>query len=330
MNMGAAKKTIDIDVFVLSYNQERYIRDALHGVNSQIVASNIITRVIIADDCSSDRTLEFIKECEAESGNAYCYLSSPARIGMAQNYSRIIGSAKGDYICILEGDDFWIDRNKIQKQVDYMENNPACVICYTDCDIQYEDQTGHVTGRDCSIFSNSHHTIDSQNPLFETMYQGNTTWMIRADLLRSINVPSECSDVPLVIMYEACLHGRVDYLPGPSTAIFRRHRGSVSNSGDKYKQYLYSKNVFLLRESYAEKFACSSSNMRRLYCEALKDLYRSATDFRDLEIKSKIENRFTPRRPSGTSLYDIPMRMRFLCKYTKLARYLYRSHIQDD
>lgn len=284
------RREINVDIFIICYNQGKYIEDAMRGVNSQIMSSNIHKRIVIADDNSPDNSLSIIKKCESFSDIPYTYLEAQSQLGMAGNYSRVINNISGDYVCILEGDDYWTDSGKLQKQIEFMEKHKNCMICYSDCDIVYESSDGIVERKEVEIFKNKLSYINTKNPLFEPSYQGNVTWLIRKEVFSEINILKNCSDIPLVILYEACIRGKVCMVQGASTAVFRRHIGSVSNSGTRYKQYIYKKNVFFIREKYISKFRYNKINQYLLYSEARKDLYPLAVEFNDNEIISRIDS----------------------------------------
>lgn len=120
-----------VSVYCLAYNQENYIKDALEGFISQ--KTDFSFEVIVHDDASTDDTPSIIKEY----AQAYPDIIKP--IFQTQNQypkgfiaieEHIKPLVRGKYIAICEGDDYWTDSNKLQKQVDFLEKNldySACV-----------------------------------------------------------------------------------------------------------------------------------------------------------------------------------------------------------
>jgi glycosyltransferase involved in cell wall biosynthesis len=112
-----------------TYNHENYIADAMESFLMQKTDFNF--EILIHDDASTDRTPEIIKQYESK----YPDLIKP--IYQTENqYSKGIKvgrfnmeKAKGKYIAVCEGDDYWTDPFKLQKQVDYMETHPECSMC---------------------------------------------------------------------------------------------------------------------------------------------------------------------------------------------------------
>lgn len=129
------KNEIMVSICCITYNQEMYIRDAIEGFLKQ--KTNFKYEVIIHDDASTDNTAQIIKEYE----NKYPDIIKP--IYQRENqYSKGISpsiltykNAIGKYIAICEGDDYWTNEHKLQKQVDYMEANPLCTFCFHNANV---------------------------------------------------------------------------------------------------------------------------------------------------------------------------------------------------
>ncbi len=121
---------IMVSVFCATYNHEKYIRKCLDGFIMQ--KTNFKFEVLVHDDASTDKTADIIREYEEkypdiikpiyQTENQY---SKGVQIGVTFQYPR----AKGKYIAFCEGDDYWCDENKLQRQFDIMESHPECSIC---------------------------------------------------------------------------------------------------------------------------------------------------------------------------------------------------------
>ncbi len=124
------QKEIMVSVFCAAYNHEPYIRKCLEGFVNQ--KTDFAFEILVHDDASTDRTADIICEFEEnypdiikpiyQTENQY---SKKVKISRDIQYPR----ANGKYIAFCEGDDYWTDENKLQKQFDVMENNPECSIC---------------------------------------------------------------------------------------------------------------------------------------------------------------------------------------------------------
>lgn len=123
---------IAVSVLCLVYNHEKYLRKCLDGFVNQ--KTNFKFEVIINDDASTDKSADIIREYEEkypdiikpiyQTENQY---SKKLPGGITGNF--LIPRAKGKYLAFCEGDDYWCDEYKLQKQYDVMESNPNCHFC---------------------------------------------------------------------------------------------------------------------------------------------------------------------------------------------------------
>lgn len=115
---------------MITYNHEKYIRQAIEGVLAQ--ETHYPYELNIFNDASTDKTDEVIREVihQHPRGKWINYMVHEKNIGQSANYIWSIKNCSGKYIAICEGDDYWIDRQKLQKQVDILEQNPAYSFCF--------------------------------------------------------------------------------------------------------------------------------------------------------------------------------------------------------
>ena len=128
-----------VSIQCLAYNHERFIRDCLDGIVSQI--TNFRFEAIVHDDASTDETQSIIREYAAK----YPDIIKPV-IEKENLYSKDIGRLRcvmqeklcGKYIAFCECDDYWVDRQKLQKQVDFLESHPDYSMCFHSAQKKYE------------------------------------------------------------------------------------------------------------------------------------------------------------------------------------------------
>jgi glycosyltransferase involved in cell wall biosynthesis len=118
-----------VSVCIITYNHESFIGRCLESVVTQ--KTNFPFEVVIGEDCSRDKTRTIVEEY----ANRYPDIVKPIlhnkNVGGHRNaYEFCYPRLTGKYIAICEGDDFWTDPYKLQKQVDFLENNPECVLCF--------------------------------------------------------------------------------------------------------------------------------------------------------------------------------------------------------
>lgn len=121
---------IIISVVCCTYNHERYIRRALEGFVNQ--KTDFPFEVIVHDDASTDGTADIVREYEQkypEIIKAIYQTENQYSQGISPTREHICPKAKGEYLAICEGDDYWTDECKLQLQYDYMKAHPECALC---------------------------------------------------------------------------------------------------------------------------------------------------------------------------------------------------------
>lgn len=130
-----------VSIKCLAYNHEKYIAKMLEGCLNQKV--NFKYEIIVHDDASTDNTAAIVREYEKrypdiivpiyEKENQY------SSVGIKHVNNMIYERAKGKYMAFCEGDDYWIDDTKLQRQIDFLEQHPECSFCFHDAIIVWEN-----------------------------------------------------------------------------------------------------------------------------------------------------------------------------------------------
>ena len=139
-----------VSVCMITYNHEKYIAEAIQGVLMQKTDFEI--EFIIANDASTDNTHTLITEFAIDKKNITInYINHSVNSGMMSNFVSALQQCSGKYIALCEGDDYWTDPLKLQKQVDFMEANPEYAMIFTNGKVVYtnENNDSHL------IYSNS-------------------------------------------------------------------------------------------------------------------------------------------------------------------------------
>ncbi len=115
---------IDLSVILVSYNQEKYIKEAIDSILMQNV--DFEYEIVFADDASTDNTTNIIKEYDKKIKHKQ-YLFSKENHGNTYNTWNAITNSKGEYFIVLEGDDYWIWKDKIKTEYHFLKNNPQYI-----------------------------------------------------------------------------------------------------------------------------------------------------------------------------------------------------------
>ena len=117
-----------LSILCITYNHDKFIGEAIDSWLEQKIDFKI--EIIIGDDCSTDNTVLEIKKY-LKSNNYIKLIERSKNIGFMNNFIDTYKQCNGKYIAICEGDDYWSDKNKLQMQVDFLENNKDYVLTHT-------------------------------------------------------------------------------------------------------------------------------------------------------------------------------------------------------
>lgn len=116
-----------VSVSMITYNHELFINQAIEGILMQ--KCNFRYELIIGDDCSTDKTTKICLEYVSKYPEII-FLPLETNLGMMANFIRTLQACTGKYIALNDGDDYWTDPLKLQKQVDFLEENNDYSICF--------------------------------------------------------------------------------------------------------------------------------------------------------------------------------------------------------
>ena len=234
---------------MISYNHEKYILQALESIAMQDFDSPI--EIVIGDDASSDKTPELISSFKRD--NPQFEWSEKLRvnnIGVVNNFADVILSCSGEYIAILEGDDYWINSEKLKTQVEFLDTHQEYSACYT---LSKEVDNG---GEELNIVCGERPKVhDLKYILEEGWFMRTATIVFRNDLIKKFPewfYTSYSTDYILHVLLG--LHGKFAKLDMVSAA-YRKHVDGISWAGAAKQQEMYSQKMNLLAtiDSHFEK-----------------------------------------------------------------------------
>jgi len=125
-----------LSVCVRTYNQKQYLKECLDSILMQ--KTEFDYDIIIADDCSVDGTVDLLLEYQKKNPLIIRLLLGQ-HVGGTANLKRVIEASEAKYIALCDGDDYWTDVYKLQKQVDILESHQNCVGCFHNVLNRYEN-----------------------------------------------------------------------------------------------------------------------------------------------------------------------------------------------
>jgi len=135
--MSAPSPTVS--VCCITFNHEAYLAQAIESVLVQ--QTSFAVEMVIGEDCSSDGTRRIAQEYERKYPGRIRVLTPVHNLGIMPNLMATIASCTGEFIAFLEGDDYWTNPTKLQRQVEALRARPACAMCFHDAEIFYDDNS---------------------------------------------------------------------------------------------------------------------------------------------------------------------------------------------
>ncbi|UMB60334.1 glycosyltransferase [Lutibacter sp. A80] len=224
-----------VSVVMITYNHEKYIQKAIEGVLMQQCSFEV--ELIIVDDNSPDKTEEIVKKIIEEHPNSSCikYTKHNENKGMMPNFIWALQQTKSKYIALCEGDDYWTDPLKLQKQVDFLEANMEYSLCFTaksNIDINgvfiNESRYGH---------QENWITKDVLNGSFIAPTQTIVSKNLSNDLINFLAKFPDSTGGDKLYTYFYATKGKLKYIDA-NTANYRVHSGGVWSGLNKKQQLI--------------------------------------------------------------------------------------------
>lgn len=115
----------DVSICIITYNKENYIEATIDSVLKQDTGCKY--EIVVGDNCSTDRTREILVNYWKSDSNKFCLIFNDENLGLTTNIYNTMRKAKGKYIVILYGDDYWLSNKKLQTQYEFLEKNPSYI-----------------------------------------------------------------------------------------------------------------------------------------------------------------------------------------------------------
>lgn len=249
-----------VSVIILCYNLEKYIKRAIEGALMQ--KTNFDFEVIVLDDGSTDKSHEIIKGYEG-----IRLITHKVNKGLIKSRIESFNAAKGGYLCTCDGDDYWTDEMKLQKQVDFLDLNQDCGLVHTGYSICNEikgtfEKIVKEVYPEGSIFERllMHNGINTSCAMFRRLFWDNV------DIVKysKLHISED-----LFLWFDVAYYSNIGYIPD-FTSVYTKRRGSMMGFKDYEKGLINTICSFVMRYEKACYYKRSKEIKKQMCSKWLK------------------------------------------------------------
>jgi glycosyltransferase involved in cell wall biosynthesis len=242
---------ITVSIICIAFNHAPYIGKAIDSFLAQKCKFKF--EIVIGEDCSKDDTRKICLQYSHKHPGLIRLLSSERNLGMIANLERTCLEARGEYISICEGDDYWIDSHKLQKQVEFLRENPDYKLVHTAKKLLLDGD--EINDRVLAI---------KTGYIFEDLIISNTittltvmvdSWILKSAIssVSSYAVKSKWTMLDYAVWLEIALDHKIGYLYDV-TGVYRVLPESASRSSFRLKSYRIEKCVVDVKEFFYREY----------------------------------------------------------------------------
>lgn len=266
-----------VSICCITYNHEAFIKEALEGFVMQ--KTNFPYEIVISDDCSKDRTRSVIAEYKAAYPDLFNDVSPDQNMGAMANFQYVQKQSKGKYIAICEGDDYWIDPYKLQKQVDFMETHPDYVACFHNARVY--------NGSQYWLFNsvNENHFPSTDDIIIRKWFIATPALMFRNCIESFPEWSKNVLNGDFLLELLLAMEGKFYYMDD-AMAVYRKQGQGLSVHLNARKVEMYDKLIYLLTNmkkvyggANSEAFDISIVNYQKEKAECEKEHYYETHPF---------------------------------------------------
>ncbi len=263
-----------VSVCLIVYNHEKFLKQALDGILCQKTTFDY--ELIIGEDCSTDSSREICLEYQKKYPKTIKLLLPKFNLGPQKNVIQTISAAQGEYIALIEGDDYWTGENKLQLQVDLMEKHLEAALSYHEVEVIDEDGVNRASPYSKLLDKATFRDV------INSWFIPTVSILFRKSCLPEFPIWLQKAfglDVALTLLIS--LHGNILRLPNKH-AVYRQHGGGIS----KRKGFL---NKAVLRHLFILKRINEYSNKK--YDKDICDKMLAIIKW-ELQFKWPVRDRF--------------------------------------
>jgi glycosyltransferase involved in cell wall biosynthesis len=220
-----------LSVAIITYNHENFIAQAIDSVLKQDTSFDY--EIVIGEDCSTDKTREIVINYQKKYPDKIKALLPEKNLGITRNFIETINACRGQYIALCEGDDYWIDSHKLQRQVDFLDANPEFSMCAHEVIVRYEDRSKG----DASFKELSRDVFFIEDVIEERLFVTNSLLFRKRYILGLPEWFEKVISADRALLILIASKGKIKYF-NEVMGVYRKHSGGISSYGDVRKIFL--------------------------------------------------------------------------------------------
>jgi glycosyltransferase involved in cell wall biosynthesis len=225
--------TPKVSVCTITYNHEKYIGEAIESILKQ--NTNFGYEIVIGEDCSTDKTKKIIIKYQKKYPNKIKLILNKKNLGIMPSFIQTLKACKGKYIALLEGDDYWTDPHKLQKQVDFLDNNQNYTISSHNVCVTQEGSRS----RTIKWLGENHRKTSTLKDILKFGSGGATCSLVfRNDkeiLSELYKLTKKISGADWLLQIVFTKYGKMRYF-SESMGVYRKHIGGISSAKNKQEE----------------------------------------------------------------------------------------------
>lgn len=278
------QKNVIVSVCMITYNHENFISEAIEGILLQKTTFPI--ELIIGEDCSTDDTRKIVIEYVKKYPEIIRPILPENNLGISKNFLETMQAATGKYIALCEGDDYWTDPYKLQKQVDFLEANKEYSMCGHRFQYFYQETSEFKDDYFKKMFSGNQKqiTLTLEDFYWVTLPQI-LTLMIRKDALDINHLLKFKNTIDVVLYYCLFIKGNAGILNFVG-GVYRKHNNGVYSKLNKYDEL--KRDILIFKDLYQVE---KSKELKDMYLYKLNAyIYQSIKFKKSIKFKTLFIN----------------------------------------
>ena len=262
---------IEISIIMTTYNQEMYVEKAIQSALNQ--KTDFYYEILIGDDFSTDNTKEICLTYAQKFEDIITLDSRTKNIGLINNYADLIKKAQGKYIAILEGDDYWIDLYKLQKQYNFLENND-CGLVFSNCQL-LNNESGKM------ILKHSIPIKRQLGSIYNDLIRENFITAVTIVFKKSLIIQHLEDDLEQIrkfktldyyIILLVAQNSKIEYIDD-ITSVYRIHNNSISNNKKLESRINFLESILEIKLFVLKKFNDDENLLKLVYSRYYYDFF---------------------------------------------------------